>query len=301
MFCCDDKAKVKVGEPGCPVSTGVRGRESITSRDTTLVALDHDMVKATLTPSVVLQVKLKDNASPDDSFVRGKVTTTINDTVFSRSSPFRHALMLARVMQRDGVPNIALKYTDGGTDQRNTLEAVKCANICLFKELSLDMIITVRCAPGQSFLNPAERVMSILNYGLQNCATERQVQDESTESILKRCNSTVAIREQAKKTPALKEKWQESIKPVQEVIRGRFQRLKLKEEPIADLQPLNDVEIEAFQRHLVEFPLLKLDKLNKAESKKCKAYMDWKARHCRETQYTLQVSTIRSISLNLYL
>ena len=47
MFCSDDKAKVPVGEPGSAVSTGVRGRTSIVP-STTLVALDHDMTKASL-------------------------------------------------------------------------------------------------------------------------------------------------------------------------------------------------------------------------------------------------------------
>ena len=73
----------------------------------------------------------------------------------------------------------------------NTLEAVKCSLICIFKELHLDLLIVGyfsackfkwntskilkknidssffsfagRCAPGQSWTNPAERVMSILN------------------------------------------------------------------------------------------------------------------------------------------
>ena len=44
------------------------------------------------------------------------MTTTVNDTVFSRLYPFRHAVMLLKVMERDGAPNILLKYTDGGTD-----------------------------------------------------------------------------------------------------------------------------------------------------------------------------------------
>ncbi len=54
-----------------------------------------------------------------------------------------------------------LKLSDGGTDHRNTLEAVKISAICMFKELDIDMHIEARCAPGQSWSNPAERVMSV--------------------------------------------------------------------------------------------------------------------------------------------
>ena len=67
-----------------------------------------------------------------------------------------------------------MKYSEGGTDQRNTLESVKCSLISLFNELNLDMVIACRCAPGQSWINTAERVMSVLNVTLQNCALERE-------------------------------------------------------------------------------------------------------------------------------
>ena len=77
-----------------------------------------------------------------------------------------------------------MKYMDGGTGQRKTLESVKIASICLYKELDLDFIIVARCAPGHSYMNPAERIMSILNLGLQNVATERAPCDD--ESIEKR-------------------------------------------------------------------------------------------------------------------
>lgn len=58
------------------------------------------------------------------------------------------------------------------------MASLKIASICLFKEFNLDLFITARCASGHSFRNPAERVMSVLDYGLQNCATETRMQDE---------------------------------------------------------------------------------------------------------------------------
>lgn len=41
---------------------------------------------------------------------------------------------------------ILLKYTD----QRNNLESMRCANISLFREMNLDMLIHVRCVQGHS-------------------------------------------------------------------------------------------------------------------------------------------------------
>ncbi|WAR05994.1 LOW QUALITY PROTEIN: hypothetical protein MAR_021363 [Mya arenaria] len=290
LFCADDKAKVPIGEPDRPVSTGVRGRQSIAPVDIELSSLDHDMKMSSLTPSVVLKCRVPDTVQ--QSFVRGQVTTFINDTVTQTSSPFRHAAHIVKILEsnQETNPKVLLKYTDGGTDQRNTLEQVKCANICLFQELNLDMLITVRCAPGQSYVNPAERIMSILNYGLQNVATERQKLDEETEKKLNRCNGMSSVRELLKKEPDLEPKWVESIEPIQSLIENRFMRLRLKDEPIRCLTPVSDAEIDLLKRHLRElFPDLDLDKLQKVHTNRCAEYVDWKTRHCRETQYTFQV------------
>ena len=289
LYCCDDKAKLPVGEPDKPVSTGVKGRLSIVQTSTELTALDHDMCMSSLTPSVVLQCEIPD--SVEQSFVRGKVTTVINDSVFEASSPFRHAVILKKVTESlERQPSILLKYTDGGTDQRNTLQSVQCASICLFKEFNLDMLIAVRCAPGQSYINPAERIMSILNYGLQNCATERARLDEESEKLLKRCNSMAELRTTAVKHPQLVEKWKQSIEPVQSLVQNRFLRLKLKDEPITVRDPASSEDIDVLKRHLRElFPDLDLLKLQKVHTNKCQSYITWKSKHCLETQYTFQI------------
>ena len=41
------------------------------------------------------------------------------------------------------------------SDQRNTLESVKKASICLFQELNLDFMIVARSAPRYNYMNPA--------------------------------------------------------------------------------------------------------------------------------------------------
>ena len=119
MFCCDDKAKVHVGEPGAPVSTGVRGKTSITTSATTLEALNHDLYKSSLTPNVVLKCKIPD--SVEKSFIRGQVYASVSDSVFQASNPFRHGVMLRNIYNKSNeLASTFLKYTDGGTDQRNT-------------------------------------------------------------------------------------------------------------------------------------------------------------------------------------
>ena len=182
-FCSDDKSKIHIGEPNAPVSTGVRGSESIIPKLVTLEALNHDTHKSSLTPNVALWCDIP--TSTDKSFVRGYVYYTVSDSVFQSSSPFRHGVMLCKIIEElEHVPPILMKYTDGGTDQRNTLVSVNVASICLFKELDLDFMIAVRRGPGHSYMNPVDRIMSIFNLGLQNVATERAPGDD--ESIDKK-------------------------------------------------------------------------------------------------------------------
>lgn len=150
---------------------------------------------------------------------------------------------------------ILLRFTDGGTDQRNNLESVKCSSICIFRELDLDMFVHARCAPGQSWTNPAERIMSVLNLGLQNCALERQCGDEQTEKQFRKCNSMADIRSAAENDPSLKIKWKESMECTQSTVRNRFLRLSLKDKPMQAMDPVSEEEIDLLKRHLRElFP-----------------------------------------------
>lgn len=92
--------------------------------------------------------------------------------------------VLKRIPKLQDKPKVVLKFSDGGTDHRTNLEHVKVSAICLFKELDLDLYVAARCAPGQSWINPAERVMSILNIGLQNCALSREKWSTELEKTL---------------------------------------------------------------------------------------------------------------------
>ena len=85
------------------------------------------------------------------------------------------------------------------------------------RSLDLDMIITGRCAPGHSFTNPAERIMSILNLALQNVATERSKGNDDFEKEIKSCNSMQQIRDKNEKVDSgmVKEEWGKTVRPVQ--------------------------------------------------------------------------------------
>ncbi|XP_052813249.1 uncharacterized protein LOC128240590 [Mya arenaria] len=291
LLFCDDKAKVPFGNPGALLSTGVRGKKTIVPVTSTLSALDHDMQSSgSLTPSVYLDCQIPD--SPVSSFVRGQVTVIVNDSVFKASSPMRHAAAIVKLLtMNEQVPPLLFKFTDGGCDQRNTLESVKCASVCIFKELNLDMIVLGRCAPNHSYVNPAERVMSILNLGLQNVALERKpCEDENIEKLLGQCNSMADIREKSAKNPGLKQSWEAAVEELTTTLGCRFSRLKLKDKPFNVLNPVTEEEIDILQRHLRQlFPDLDLSKVNKATTSKSEAYKAWMSQHARSRNYTFQL------------
>ncbi|XP_078662870.1 uncharacterized protein LOC144906461 isoform X2 [Branchiostoma floridae x Branchiostoma belcheri] len=297
LFFCDDKAKVPVGDPDLPISTGVRGKKTLAPSKTTLSAADHDLRhKGSLTPSVYHQCDIPEDA--DKSFYRGTVTVVVNDSVFQASSPFRHTAAILKILrQKKERPKVFLKYSDGGTDQRNTLDAVKCAHIALFKLMNFDMLTLVRCAPGQSYINPAERLMSILNIGLQNVALERKPLSEELEKLLTRAGSMADVRRLAQEHPELAEGWRCSIESVQALLLARFSRLALKDKPFQVMDPVSQTEIEElFEMLKALFPDLDVTKLQKQHTKKSSTYTNWLQQHCRQTQYSFQVRKCQDAS-----
>ena len=120
FICLDDKHKLKVGEPNCPVAAVKRGRGVPVRANQFLTVADHDFTKFGLVPSVVLVNDIPEEIS--GSWYRGQVHVLLKDTVFEPSSPFRHACELYNVLQSSSVSkSVLFLYADGGPDHRLTL------------------------------------------------------------------------------------------------------------------------------------------------------------------------------------
>ena len=92
--------------------------------------------------------------------------------------------------------------------------------------LDLDAYIAPHTALNQSYCNPAERVMSMLNLGLKNVATARESMEPTKEIRMKSLGILKKIREVAKRDPSLRENLKASIKPVLDLISKRFSQMK---------------------------------------------------------------------------
>ena len=163
-------------------------------------AADHDWNVAGIVSSIVLCSEIPERIS--DSFFNGKIKATSKDRgVFEASTSMRHARELGNILQSRYPPNcesltdfILLLYTDGGGDHNVTNASVQISLLCLFLELDLDMLIVVRACPTQSWINPTECCMYILNLVLQNDALERGEMDAGFENLIRNKTSMADVR-----------------------------------------------------------------------------------------------------------
>lgn len=251
FYCLDDKSKVDYGEPGTAMSTGVRGKKSLVPSSSTLACLDHDLgSKGSLTPSVFLEVNIPE--SSDESFYRGQVSVILKDSIFQQSTPFRHALELKEIMRKvdDVCKPILMIFTDGGPDHRCTYDSVKLSLILLFKALDLDLLVAGRTAPGNSWANPAERIMTLLNLAYQNCALYRDEMTSHLEQVVKSCNTMSDLRSKAERVPDLKEAWNTSIGNMTQLLNDRTQRVQLKDVPFKTPEFASDEALQNFESQI---------------------------------------------------
>lgn len=98
-------------------------------------------------------------------------------------------------IERASVLQVLFLQTDGGPDRNNTFANVQLSYVALALSLpQLKMLVVKRCAPGQSYVNPAERVMAPLNVALAGTALALADFDQETKKVLKNCNSMNAVR-----------------------------------------------------------------------------------------------------------
>ncbi|WAR27915.1 hypothetical protein MAR_013619 [Mya arenaria] len=289
--CLDDKAIVPVGEPGHAVSTGVRIHHGgIVTASGQNIAMDHDFHIAGIVPSVCFNIDIPSN--PNDSFYNGIVNVTVKDKVFESSNPLRHSTesvsIIRKLMSNDDInmeKPILIRYTDGGPDHRVTYRSVQLCSLLEFIALDLDMIVCARTAPAMSYLNPAERTMSVLNLALQNVALQREKMQPEFEMMAKG-KTLKGLRTVSDRNAQFKEKYSESASGPIEVIRQRFAKLKWKGEPfiiheaasteemnrLLELLKVIDGDVEVDGKNLTKLKSQQIDRFL-AKHARCRHYI----------------------------
>ena len=290
FFCMDDKHTCKIGEPNHPVAAVERGKKVIVNLNKSFQVADHDFTKISITPSVTLRVNVPD--SIDGSFYDGQVYVGIKENCFEASSPIRHMAELYNVIQREEIKKpILCFYTDGGPDHRVTYASVQIALICLFLKTDSDMIIAVRTPPQNSWKDPAERVMSILNIGLQSVGLMRnQLTNVALEHKLKKAKNMKEIRSMANITEGLKEQVVESVRPMKDLLLNIFTRLKLKENYFKTFDSASETDITELWNEILRIePSLTPTDTTKEKISKKHNLLEFIKHHCVQRHYMFSI------------
>ena len=109
--------------------------------------------------------------------------------------------------------------------------------------MDLDYLIAAKTPPYHSWWNPVERVMSVLNLGLQCIGMMRTSGNEVFEKEMSQCGSMKTIRKAAEMRKEFKDDLLDSVEPVKFLLNQTFQRLQLKEKNITCLSSAADQEI----------------------------------------------------------
>lgn len=305
-FCClDDKATVPVGDPGVPIATGARGHnKALVPAERDLVAADHDFAKIS---GIILSVALISDIPKNtgDSFFTGTAYVTCKERIFSPSTPFRHSTELINIIRKgystNGVncdrPILAI-FTDGGPDHRCTFYTVKVALLQIFLQLNLDFLIAFRTAPNNSWLNPAERVMSVLNLALQHCALERDEMDKPFEDRVKYENTMQGIRNLAKMKDGFQAQYENSMKSCLNVLNKRFAQMSIKDRNIVTMPAESSENIEASLEPIKTLTGYNsnLSELSSPQLQKIKYLDDFLMKHSQSNHYMFQIKKCSSIN-----
>lgn len=295
MVSMDDKHVVKVGEPEYPVAGVERGKQVLVTSAKKLAVADHDFTKFSLTPSVSFLINTPEKIT--ESFYTGRVFVGLKDNVFQPSSPIRHMTELKGVLHaiNDTHP-LLLLYTDGGPDHRLTYTTVQISLISLFLALDLDYLCAVRTPPYHSWKNPAERIMSILNVGLQSVGIMRQ-KTRSFEEALKSCNNLTSIRTLGEKNPDLESEVLDALAPMKALLQGIFIRLQLKDHKFETFEAASKLEMDELWKHILAVDdTVTPETTTKAGIQNKEKFQDFLQRHCKVRHYMFSVKKCNSTS-----
>ena len=149
----------------------------------------HVFTKFSLIPSVSFIINIPE--SIEGSWYEGAVHVGYKDAVLQPSSALRHATEVNSILvPKIGNKSILFVCSDGGPDHRLTFFSVQLSLIALFLNLNLDLLVVGRTAPHHSWRNPVERIMSVINLGLQCVGMMRKEGSTDFEKAIKNATTS---------------------------------------------------------------------------------------------------------------
>ena len=232
LYAADEKRSIPVGNPGSCIQAVEKTRKVMTQVNGQWVALDHGWSMNNIVPSVVLKIQIPDAVSK--SWYQGEVRVILKDKTFGNTdAAMRHTVENAIVCKDLGdVTPIMCHVHDGASDYNMTLGGALLAHIADFVTTGADMVISMRFCPTQSYNDPAEHCMSLLNMGLQALALARSLMPAQWERHVRGCSSMSDMRKVALDHPQVREELAKAMALPMRQVADRFSMLEWTEEPV---------------------------------------------------------------------
>jgi hypothetical protein len=320
----DDKAAVPVGEPGHPVRTNVRKKNSSLDGGKISNAIDHDFHRANIRPSMALYIRTPVDIK--DSWRNGLVTACLKDGCTQHSTPIRHAVELcnqigALVLRDDrligddfpigittSLPFGFLLRPDGGGDRNPKHALVQISMVYTFSRLNADFLIVLITAPDTSACNEVEGVMPVANLALQNQAYARSLMSPAYEKLYKGAQSGKAVRQRIaasggiSETENAKNAWRTSINPVRKIVGDRFVNMLYCEHKVKVFEPATDDDLDEVWEYLqenIDKELIPTRTTWAEVQKSCPDFMAFRKKHIYQGRYHLEIRKCRSAVCNV--
>lgn len=209
--------------------------------------------------------------------------------MFQPSSALRHAAENSRLISSSGKAVVA-SIADGGPDHNVRHGQAQLAHISTFQKHDLDMSVAINTCPGNSWANPTERIMSLLNLALNGVSLSRVEMSKENEALIKSPSNMKEMRAAAEKNPDVKSVVRDSLQKPVSIINDRFRRLSLKGTQFQILPSVSDEQITGQFRMVHEIDeSIKVDETQRANLLKRDKLQTWYKEHCRTRQYSFQV------------
>ena len=180
-------------------------------------------------------------------------------------------------------------YSDGGPDHRVTYGSVQISLINLFLAGDYDMVLACRTPPCNSWKNPAERIMSILNLGFQSVGLMRQSLDEDVEKRLSSVSSMNQLRDLATKNQFIEGYIKDSVSPVKSLLYDVISRLKWKDTNLKGRPAASSEEISDLAETVCRIEPIDPFKTTQKDLKSKALYNRFVDTHCKVRHYMFSV------------
>ena len=145
----------------------------------------------------------------------------VKDSIFQPSSALRHATENSNLIGSSGKAIVA-SITDRGPNHNVRHGQTQLASISTFQRHNLDMVVGINTCPGNSWANPTERIMSVLNLALNGVSLSREEMSKEKEELIKTPSNMKEMQAAAEKNPDVKAVINDSLQKPLSILNNRF-------------------------------------------------------------------------------